>query len=104
MNAASRVLKLKNGGLQVKTKLGGAETLNLISRNSPLAKDEGPRTVAEMSVSDSLTQLNPHRNRVPPSLKSGTIDVTNSGGAFNNDDQTSIEGVHVHGSIETGKI
>lgn len=83
--------------------MGAGETMNVISRNSPLAKDEGPRTVAEVSVSDSLTQLNPHRNRLPPSLKNGTIDVTNSGGALasNNDDQASVEGVVMHGSLET---
>jgi hypothetical protein len=51
----------------------------VISRNSPLAKDEGPRTVYEVNMSDSLTNHN-LRNRLPPSLKTGTIDVTNSGG------------------------
>ncbi len=51
-------------------------------------------------MSDSL---NAHqRNRLPPSLKPGTIDVTNSGGVLTSDQSVTENGVH--GSHETGKI
>jgi hypothetical protein len=40
-------------GLTIKTKRLGGDLNNVISRNSPLAKDE-PRTAGEISITDSL--------------------------------------------------
>ena len=109
MNPSSgvqRVLQLKIGGvpLTIKTTSGKGD-IPVLSRNSPLA-NEGVRTVAEINMSDSLTTAGHQRNRLPPSLKTGTIDVTNSGsgGVGLTSDQSVAEGTTLHGSQETGKI